>query len=84
VSPPQKEYTPDVQLDALMVLAGMDGGPHGIFGFAFQMRHIFSGPDDALARADWLRRQPKEYLDLVSARAVEIDEARRKKREAQT
>ena len=56
-----------------MVLACMKAGMDGLMQFAFSRRDIFPKPDDATKRAYWLKKQPIEYIDKVSERAVELE-----------
>lgn len=69
----KKQYEKNVELDAQMVQTAMYGGIDAIVALAFKLRHIFSSPDDALHRAEWLKKQNEEYIRQVSDRVVELE-----------
>ena len=71
----KRTHTPDVELDARLVLASMRGGIDRFLATAMARRDIFDGPDAALDRAAWLKRQSKAYIKKVSDRAAEIESA---------
>lgn len=39
---------------------------------AVALRSGCTTPDDAMARAEWLKKQPQDYIDKVCARVDEI------------
>ena len=71
----KKRYTQDLELDARLVLAAVHGGFEGFAAVAMSRQDIFAGPDEAVARADWLKRQPAAYIEAVSARAAALEAA---------
>lgn len=63
------KHTPNVELDAALVLAGYEGGRDGFLGAALRLG--FKSPDAALARAKWLKKQPTEYVNQVVVKAAD-------------
>lgn len=64
---------PNVNLDAILVHASMSGG---FEKFCFAAMNLgFKGPDEALKRADWLKKQPKAYVDQVVAKVQQMEAA---------
>lgn len=61
------KFKRDIELDAVMVHASMLG--------LFEPCAISQGmsPNEAYARAYWLKRQPIEYIEKVSNRVVELE-----------
>jgi hypothetical protein len=73
--PKTSRFSKDIELDARMVLVATAGGQEGLVAWAFMHRGTFSGPDEALARAVWLKRQGKAYIEAVSVRAAQLEAA---------
>lgn len=67
------KFKKDVTLDARMVLAGMRGGPDGILAFAMSNRAIFTTPDLAFERCDWLKSQSDKYISQVAEITAEME-----------
>ena len=69
VIPTKKGYRnkQDVEFDANMVLASMCGM---IFQFAYTKGMTTKDVDN---RANWLRKQPEEYINKVSVRVIELE-----------
>ncbi len=67
------KFERDLKLDANMVLAGMQGGKEGFMAYAFARRDVFANPGEAIARAEWFKRQPESYVKEVCDRAVQIE-----------
>ncbi len=67
----QFKHVHNVELDAVLVLAGMRGGLHAVLGTA--MRLGLSEPDEAIDRAAWLRKQSDDYITQVVNRVVELE-----------
>ena len=63
-------FRPNIELDALCVVAAMRGGVTAMLGVA--LRSGCPTPDAALARAKWLPMQPVEYKSKVVARVDEL------------
>ena len=69
----KKTFEQDVDRDARLVLAGLQGGFHAVCAVAM-MNPLFSdGPDDVLAHADWLKKQEPAYVTSVAVRASQIE-----------
>ena len=64
---PKKTFQEDIELDAKMVYASMAGM---FVPFAIQAG---LKPNEAFGRAEWLRKQPSEYLDKVVKRVQELE-----------
>lgn len=62
-------YEENLSLDATLVHAGATGG---FDKFMFTARHLGMFPDEAVQRAEWLKRQSPEYVQQVSDRVVEL------------
>ena len=67
------QHKRNMDLDAKMVLQCSKYGRHALPRFAFFNRHIFSSPDDALDRANWLKNQSEDYINQVSERVIELE-----------
>lgn len=63
-------YQQNVELDARCVMAAMQGGVSAMLAVA--LRSGCPSPDDAIGRADWLKSQPQDYIDMVCKRVDEI------------
>lgn len=66
-------YQENVELDARLVSAAMQGGVTAMLAVA--LRSGCPNPDDAMKRAEWLKTQPKNYLDRVCKKVDEISDA---------
>lgn len=60
-------FKQNIDLDAVLVAAGYEGGRDGFLSAA--MRLGFESPDAAIARAEWLKAQPAEYVQQVITKA---------------
>lgn len=58
-------FEQNVEIDALLVTAGMNSGLNGVLTVALSIGIV--SPDEAIQRAKWLKTQPKEYIDKVVA-----------------
>lgn len=67
------KFKQNVKLDAVMVKAAMDGGIHGYMQAAFLRRDSFPTTQDAMDRAEWFKKQPKEYLNSVTAEIIKME-----------
>ncbi len=66
-------FEQDVDRDARLVLAGLQGGFQAVCAVAM-MNPLFSdGPDAVLAHADWLKKQDPSYVTSVAVRASQIE-----------
>ena len=70
-----RKFERDAELDARMVLAGIRGGKNGFMAYAFARRAVFAKPDDAMARADWFKRQSQAYIREVCDLAAKLEAA---------
>lgn len=68
-------FKQDLELDAKLVMAAMESGISGYLTVCFMRRDLFPDTKTAMARARWFKRQPKTYLNSVTARIVEIENA---------
>lgn len=68
-----RRFEKNIELDARMVIASMQGGIDGLMNFAFLNRSHFPTTKDATDRAEWLKRQDDEYIKLVSEKAAELE-----------
>jgi len=67
---PGKTFNQNVELDARCVAAAMQGGATAMLAVA--LRSGCPAPSDAMARAEWLKTQPKDYIDKVCAKVDEL------------
>jgi hypothetical protein len=72
MAPPLK-FERNADLDARMILASMRGGHESFMSYAFARRDVFAKPGDAVARADWLKRQPQSYIKEVCDLAAKLE-----------
>lgn len=67
-------FEPNASLDAKLLHAGFVHGREGVLQVGFLLRSEFpDGPDQVMARAEWLKRQPKPYVDEVVRLASRIE-----------
>lgn len=68
-------FEQDIEKDAFLIYWAYNYGPYAMMEAAFtRYRDDFSGgPDTVIERTDWLKKQPKKYIDAVSKRVVEIE-----------
>lgn len=68
---PMRRFRHNVELDAALVLAGLQGGFEKVMFTGMALG--FTSPDHVIARADWLKRQSEAYVDEVARRVVELE-----------
>ncbi len=61
-----EHYEKNVSLDAVLVHAAM----HGAFALAAMQTGL--KPDEAFGRAEWLKKQPKAYINQVVAEVEKL------------
>lgn len=62
-------YEQNVELDARCVIAAMQGGVTAMLAVA--LRSGCPSPAEAMGRAEWLKTQPQDYIDMVCAKVDE-------------
>lgn len=63
-------FSQNIELDAQCVAPAMQGGVTAMLAVA--LRSGCPTPDDAMARAERLKKQPQDYIAKVCARVDEI------------
>lgn len=66
-------FEQNIDLDAVLVKAAMTGGIHAYMNACFLRRDVFPDTNTAMARAEWFKKQPEEYLAQVTAKIIEIE-----------
>jgi hypothetical protein len=66
----KKRFQPNVELDANLVIAALSGGIESVLAVALACG--CPTVKEAMARPEWLKHQPQEYINQVAERVAEI------------
>lgn len=68
-------FEQNVDRDARLVKAGMSGGFEAVCAVAMFDPEFAGGPDTVIAHGEWLKAQPKTYIDRVIDKIMEEEKS---------